>query len=254
MSITQCKPQQQTLSIRVSESLREFLELSRQVIANGQGDAVSISDIAKLLLDGGRRITWISGWKLLNYSSHQLRRSHRSGENGSGTAFIPGRVGASRSVRLGRLWSAVWDYDHSQRRLFHRGTRSAARRALPSYRPRRRPGPLLPGQPRRDLRCSPSPKKVVFAGRNLYVAFRDEVLSDVIALNFFASADKAEAEGHPLFHFCVALTTRVLFSFSEGEWRCVKELFSAVLEHPSSNRFSTTFPWSTVKFRKRMTN
>jgi hypothetical protein len=65
------------------------------------------------------------------------------------------------------------------------------------------------------LRCSPSPKKVVFAGRNLYVAFRDEVLSDVIALNFFASADKAEAEGHPLFHFCVALTTRVLFSISE---------------------------------------
>ena len=44
MSITQCKPQQQTLSIRVSESLREFLELSRQVIANGRGDAVSIPD------------------------------------------------------------------------------------------------------------------------------------------------------------------------------------------------------------------
>jgi hypothetical protein len=33
MSITHSKPQQQTLSIRVSESLREFLELSRQVIA-----------------------------------------------------------------------------------------------------------------------------------------------------------------------------------------------------------------------------
>jgi len=35
MSITHCKPQQQTLSIRVSESLQEFLELSRQVIAKG---------------------------------------------------------------------------------------------------------------------------------------------------------------------------------------------------------------------------
>ena len=55
------------------------------------------------------------------------------------------------------------------------------------------------------------------------------MLSDVIALNFFASADKAEAEGHPLFHFC-RRTDRVLFSFSEGEWRCLKELLSAVLE------------------------
>ena len=54
MSITHCKPQQPTLSIRVSESLREFLELSRQVIANRRGDAVSISDIAKLLLESAR--------------------------------------------------------------------------------------------------------------------------------------------------------------------------------------------------------
>src|SRR4030095_3203814 len=50
MSITHSKPQQQTLSIRVSESLREFLELSRQVIANGRGDAVSISDGARILV------------------------------------------------------------------------------------------------------------------------------------------------------------------------------------------------------------
>ena len=54
MPITHCKPQQQTLSIRVSESLREFLELSRQVIANGRGEAVSISDIAKLLLESAK--------------------------------------------------------------------------------------------------------------------------------------------------------------------------------------------------------
>jgi hypothetical protein len=31
------KPQQQTLSIRIPESLREFLELSRQVIAKSSG-------------------------------------------------------------------------------------------------------------------------------------------------------------------------------------------------------------------------
>jgi hypothetical protein len=54
MSITQCKPQQQTLSIRVSESLREFLELSRHVIANGRGDAESISDVARILLESAK--------------------------------------------------------------------------------------------------------------------------------------------------------------------------------------------------------
>jgi hypothetical protein len=35
---------------------------------------------------------------------------------------------------------------------------------------------------------------------------------------FSASGDKAEVKGHLLFHFC-RRTDRVLFSFSEGEWR-----------------------------------
>ena len=41
MPITHSKPQQQTLSIGVSESLREFLELSRQALANTASFAVS---------------------------------------------------------------------------------------------------------------------------------------------------------------------------------------------------------------------
>src|SRR6516162_3629085 len=55
MSITHCKPQQHTLSIRVSESLREFLELAREFITNGRGEAVSISDVAKLLLESAKQ-------------------------------------------------------------------------------------------------------------------------------------------------------------------------------------------------------
>ena len=54
MSITHCKLQQQTLSIRVSESLREFLELAREFITDGRGEAVSISDVAKLLLESAK--------------------------------------------------------------------------------------------------------------------------------------------------------------------------------------------------------
>jgi hypothetical protein len=48
------KPQQQTLPIRISDELREFLERSRRVISNGRGEPVSISDIAKILLESAR--------------------------------------------------------------------------------------------------------------------------------------------------------------------------------------------------------
>lgn len=48
------RPQQQTLSIRVSEALREFLERSKQVIAVGRGESVSTSDVAKILLESAK--------------------------------------------------------------------------------------------------------------------------------------------------------------------------------------------------------
>lgn len=50
----QRKPQQQTLSIRISESLREFLEHTKQVISAGRSDFVSTSDVAKILLESAK--------------------------------------------------------------------------------------------------------------------------------------------------------------------------------------------------------
>jgi hypothetical protein len=54
------KPQQLTLSIRISDSLRDFLETSKGVIANRRCGSVSISDVA---FSWNRRgtIGWISG-------------------------------------------------------------------------------------------------------------------------------------------------------------------------------------------------
>src|SRR5579872_1091641 len=46
--------QQQTVSIRVSSSLREFLERSKDVIARDRGESVSISDVARILLESAR--------------------------------------------------------------------------------------------------------------------------------------------------------------------------------------------------------
>jgi len=46
--------QQQTVSIRVSNSLREFLECSKDVIARDRGEPVSISDVARMLIESAR--------------------------------------------------------------------------------------------------------------------------------------------------------------------------------------------------------
>ena len=48
------RTQQQTVSIRVSNSLREFLERTKDVIARGRGESVSISDVARILLESAR--------------------------------------------------------------------------------------------------------------------------------------------------------------------------------------------------------
>jgi hypothetical protein len=45
------KPQQQTLSIRIPDSLRGFLDRVQQVISNGAPGPVSISEVAKTLLE-----------------------------------------------------------------------------------------------------------------------------------------------------------------------------------------------------------
>ena len=50
-------------------------------------------------------------------------------------------------------------------------------------------------------------------------------------VHFSASGNPAEAEGQPLFYFS-RRTDDMLFAFSDGDWCCLKELFSAALERP----------------------
>ena len=45
------KPQQHTLSVRISETLRDYLERAREVISSSRGEPVSTSDVAKTLLE-----------------------------------------------------------------------------------------------------------------------------------------------------------------------------------------------------------
>ena len=54
------KPQQQTLSIRISDNLRDFLEASQGVIAHARSESISISDVASSSWNRRGAIGWIS--------------------------------------------------------------------------------------------------------------------------------------------------------------------------------------------------
>ena len=210
MSITQSKPQQQTLSIRVSESLREFLELSRQVIANGRGDAVSISDVARILLESAKedrldfrlevaelqqsptsalgqvrrkweqqqllsRAEWVFLAQYVQVACEELSGTTRLPSPDSFIALLEALL-AVRSLRTDRGGGLDRFY------LGNLGVPVATVFSERQFDPE-----LLPHAVAdliQDLRRrAASTKEVVFAGRNLYVALRDEVLSDIVALN-----------------------------------------------------------------------
>ena len=48
------KPQQPTFSIRISDTLRDFLEESRGLMADARNESVSTSDVAKRRLESAR--------------------------------------------------------------------------------------------------------------------------------------------------------------------------------------------------------
>jgi hypothetical protein len=90
MSITHCKSQQQTLSIRVSDSLRKFLELAREFITDGRGKAVSISDVAKVLLESARQDRL--DFRLEAAELQQSQRLHSCTSEGNGTGATLSRA------------------------------------------------------------------------------------------------------------------------------------------------------------------
>jgi hypothetical protein len=119
----------------VSDSLREFLELAREFITDGRGEAVSISDVAKLLLESARqdRLDFRLEAAELQAVANVFTPAHPK-EVGAGTSPFTGRVGVPRPVRAGRLRRAIGEHEATRPGLFHRGPRSTARGALPPNR------------------------------------------------------------------------------------------------------------------------
>jgi len=203
------KPQQQTLSIRITDTLRDFLERSRQVLSLGRGESVSTSDVAKILLEsakddrldsrlevaellqrpteslGAIRIKWESNQPLSRAEWILIGQYIQTATEG--VSEDPAMPGAAAFVTLLEALLAI------------RGLRSDRGVGLdryylgnlglpdgPALSARQFDPDLLPqviGKLIESLRRSPPPPKPAFAGRNFFVAVRDEVIEDVIALN-----------------------------------------------------------------------
>jgi hypothetical protein len=203
------KPQQQTLSIRITDTLRDFLERSRHVLSLGRGESVSTSDVAKILLESAkddRLDSRLEVAELLQRPTEALGEVRTKWEikqplsraewilagnyiqiATEGITEHPGMPGTASFVTLLEALLAI-------RRL--RSDRGAGldRYYLgnlgvpdgPALSDRQFDPDLLPQVVTKlieSLRQSPPPTKPSFAGRNFFVAVRDEVIEDVIALN-----------------------------------------------------------------------
>ena len=200
--------QQQTVSIRVSNSLREFLERSKDVIARDRGESVSISDVARILLESARndrldfrfevadlqqdpthalwaiRKKWEkqqalsrAEWILLAHYI-QLACEGVSGNpampRASSFVVLLESLRMIRELRAGR--GAGLD-------RFYLGNLGAPDAALNDRQLDSDIVPEVIGKLVHELRECPHARRPIFVGRNLYVALRDEVLPDLMALN-----------------------------------------------------------------------
>jgi hypothetical protein len=221
------KPQQQTLSIRISDTLREFLERSKQVISSGRGESVSLSDVAKVLLESAKedRLDFRlevadltkSPTEALCAVRQKLEMKHALSraewtliaqyveiacEKLSEDPSMPGprafvtilqSLLAVRELRTER--SAGLD-------RYYLGNLGVQDRAM--LNDRQLDPEIVPKVVAKlieDLQATKNPTKPIFAGRNFYVAIRDEVFPDIMALNrsldpFLPTLFRLAARGH----------------------------------------------------------
>ena len=203
------KPQQQTLSIRISDALREFLERSKVVISNARGDLVSTSDVAKILLESARddrldyRLETAELQQDPTQSMWSIRRKWEHKQDLSRPEWIflaqyiqiaceevsenPRMPGPQAYIQLLEALLAVRAL-RADRGIgidrYYLGNLGTGDDAV--YNERQFDPDLVPQAVQRiiqQLRDEPEPKKPSFAGRNFYVALRDEELPDITNVN-----------------------------------------------------------------------
>lgn len=225
------KPQQQTLSIRISDGLREFLERSKQLIANGRGELLSTSDVAKILLESAKedrndfrleaaelqrnvteslwtirrkweqhldlsRPEWILLGQYIQYACEQVLENAEASTSKESLATLLEVLLAIRELRPGRGVELDRYY------LSNIGTRGEASETV--WNDRQLDSDIVPTVSRKwvdQLRNTSLPQRPIFAGRNLAVALRDEELPDIVALNealrpYLPTLFRLAARGH----------------------------------------------------------
>jgi hypothetical protein len=206
---TQEKPQQLTLSIRISDALRDFLERSKHVISSNRGESVSMSEVARILLESAKddrldfrlevaelqqdptdslwairkkwemnqplsRAEWIFMAQYIQLACEGISENPEMPRPHAFAVLLKAlmavrRLRADRGAGLDRYY--LGNLGAEDREAFNE------RQLEPEARSE------IAQKQAQELCEYPHPKKPVFAGRNLYVALRDEILPDVMALN-----------------------------------------------------------------------
>ena len=221
------KPQQQTLSIRISDTLREFLERSRQILSSGRGESVSTSDVAKILLESAKedrldfrlevadlqqdptasllgirrkwqgkqplaRSEWVFLSQYIQVATEDLAQNAAPPPAPSFISLLEGFL-AARGLRTDR--GVLLDRYYLGNFGVPEGAGFNERQLDPELVPQTVAG-LIDG-----LRKDPEGSKPLLASRNFYVALRDESIADLIALNralepHLATLFRLAARGH----------------------------------------------------------
>lgn len=223
----QRKPQQQTLSIRISDTLREFLERSRQILAVGRSDLVSTADVAKILLESAKkdrldfrmevaelqeqpteslwairrkweqkqdlsRAEWIFVSQYIQVACEELSENPFMPSLHSFATLLEALL-AVRGLRVDR------GVEMDRYYLENLGTAPEV-----AFNDRQLDPEIVPqvvGKLIQELKESRSPRKPTFAGHNFYIAVRDEDLTGVVALNrvlfpYMTTLFRLAARGH----------------------------------------------------------
>jgi len=221
------KPQQQTLSIRISDALREFLERSKQVISTSRGEQVSISDVAKTLLESAKddrldfrlevadlqQSATQSMWEIRRKweNKHDLSRAEWiflsqfaqvACEQLSGDAALPTPAAFGVLLEAVLAVRALRGDRGVELDRYYLGNLGSQEQA--AFNDRQLDPDLVPRVTARllhELRESRSVGMPVFAGRNFYVSIRDEELPDIVALNrallpYIETLFRLAARGH----------------------------------------------------------
>jgi hypothetical protein len=202
------KRQQQTLSIRVSAPLREYIERSAQLISSHRGESLSLSDVARILLESAITDRSDSRFEVADLqgdptgSLWDIRKKWEKRQALSRAEWIllayyvqlaceglsenPAMPRASTFVVLLESLLRIRDLRAGPSAgldRYYLGNLGAPDAALND---RQLDSDIVPQVIERlvhELRECPHPGLPIFGGRNLYVALRDEVIPDVMALN-----------------------------------------------------------------------